>query len=97
MRRLRGTMRGRLLARQVLLPLFPPMQTATGNPGIPESRLEGLVVQAVKRKAVHPDPASMTRDALQAFLRAAITAVVFKGPRIVIHNLSASEPPFPHL
>ena len=66
-------------------------------PAIRESRLEKLVVRVVKRKGIHTNPASMRRDDLQASLRSAIRVVVFKGSRIVIHNLSASEPSFPLL
>jgi site-specific DNA recombinase len=68
-----------------------------GLPAIREPQLEDLVVQAVKRKGIHPDPASMKREDLQAFLRAAISITVLPGPRIVIHSVSASEPTFPLL
>src|ERR1035437_259638 len=66
-------------------------------PAIRESRVEELVVQAVKRKGLHPDPASMNHGDLQAFLRASISVVAFPGPRIVIHSLSAPEPTIPLL
>ena len=66
-------------------------------PAIRESRLEKLVVRAVKRTGVHPDPASMRRDDLQALFRAAIRVVVFKRSRVVVHSPLASEPSFPLL
>jgi site-specific DNA recombinase len=66
-------------------------------PAIRESRLEELVVEAVKKKIPGTDLGSLTRAELQSFLRAAISAVIFKGSRVTIHSRLASEPSFPPL
>jgi hypothetical protein len=40
---------------------------------------------------------TLPKAELQEILRAAISAVIFKGSRITIHNRLASEPNFPLL
>jgi hypothetical protein len=67
-------------------------------PAIPEFRLEHFVIKAVeKMKGTTPSLRTMTRAELREFLRAAISAVIFRGSRIVIHSRPASEPTSPLL
>ena len=92
MRRMRFALCRRLTARQVLLPLFPPVPTSAYDPGTP---VGSAYNQTKGDSSVRSGVYGASKAAIPS--AATIGAAVFNGSRVVIHTHLASEPNLPLL